>query len=319
MMLAKYRKVAVITRTKNRKILLRRALESVCGQTFQDFMWVVVNDGGDREEVDRIVEEARKRNCEAVVVHHEKSLGMEAASNAGIAAGDSEYVVIHDDDDSWEPAFLEKTVAFLDSERLFDGVITHTLLVNETIKDNVPHTTSCYGFNTWLKSVYLMEILMVNSFPPISFLYRRSAYNEVGKYDESLPVLGDWDFNIRFLEKYDIGVIPELLALYHHRDTIADPHDTYGNTVNAGLNNHVKYDAILRNRYFREQASGKSPGPIGLLANFAVMSNWQNSKIDRISSSSLVKGSNRVIDYMLAKFAWCRSLKKQIKGIGGRK
>lgn len=59
-MLAKYRRVAVITRTKDRKILLRRALESVCGQTFQDFMWVVVNDGGNREEVDRIVEEARK-------------------------------------------------------------------------------------------------------------------------------------------------------------------------------------------------------------------------------------------------------------------
>ncbi len=313
------RRVAVITRTKNRKILLYRALESVCKQTFQDFQWVIVNDGGAREEVEPVLAEARKRHPATLLVNHETSRGMEAASNAGIAACDSEYIVIHDDDDSWEPEFLEKCVRFLDTERLFDGVITHTLLVNEVLKENGPHTTSCYGFNTWLKSVYLMEVLMVNSFPPISFLYRRSAYDAIGGYDETLPVLGDWDFNIRFLEKFDIGVIPELLALYHHRDTITDPDDVYGNTVNAGIQQHVKYDAILRNRYFRRQSGSSADGALGLLANFAVMSNWQNSKIDKIGASSLVKGSNRIIDYLLEKFSWFRRLKKKIKGIGGKK
>ena len=43
--------VAVITRTRNRALLLRRAARSVERQTFRDFSWVVVNDGGDGEEV----------------------------------------------------------------------------------------------------------------------------------------------------------------------------------------------------------------------------------------------------------------------------
>ena len=41
------KKVAVITRTRNRALLLRRAARSVERQTFRAFSWVVVNDGGD--------------------------------------------------------------------------------------------------------------------------------------------------------------------------------------------------------------------------------------------------------------------------------
>jgi glycosyltransferase involved in cell wall biosynthesis len=53
---------------------------------------------------------------------------MEAASNAGIAACDSDYIVIHDDDDSWCPDFLERTVAFLDGPEgaRYGGVATHS-------------------------------------------------------------------------------------------------------------------------------------------------------------------------------------------------
>ena len=45
-------KVAIITRTKNRCLLLRRAIESVLAQSFADWTHVIVNDGGNRYEVD---------------------------------------------------------------------------------------------------------------------------------------------------------------------------------------------------------------------------------------------------------------------------
>jgi glycosyltransferase involved in cell wall biosynthesis len=48
------------------------------------------------------------------VLHHAHSKGMEAASNAGIHASTGEFVVIHDDDDSWHPDFLRETVDYLD-------------------------------------------------------------------------------------------------------------------------------------------------------------------------------------------------------------
>ena len=306
-------KVAIITRTKNRNLLLWRALDSVCGQTFRNFVWVVVNDAGEREGVEAVAAEAAKRGVEVKVLHRERSVGMEAASNAGIRSCDSEYIVIHDDDDSWEPDFLKKTVEFMEREPLFAGVITHTLLVNEVIENGTVRTTSSYNFKPWLKSVYMMEMLMVNSFPPISFLYKREIYDRIGGYDESLPVLGDWDFNLRFLMAADIGVITEPLARYHHRDTITDADDVYGNTVNAGVSQHIRYDAILRNHYLRT-----SPHDLGVLANLAAMTNWQNYKIDQISTQSLAKGINSILAY-LKRETWFVRLIKKIKSAGGDK
>jgi glycosyltransferase involved in cell wall biosynthesis len=66
---------------------------------------------------------------------------MEAASNAGSAVCDSDYVVIHDDDDSWLPDFLDRTVAFLDSEKgaRYGGVATHSVYVSEEIRDDARH------------------------------------------------------------------------------------------------------------------------------------------------------------------------------------
>lgn len=42
-------KVAVITRTKDRGILLERAIKSVHKQTMMDFIHVIINDAGDKK------------------------------------------------------------------------------------------------------------------------------------------------------------------------------------------------------------------------------------------------------------------------------
>ena len=47
--------VAIITRTKDRPLLLRRAVESVLGQTHADWVHVIVNDGGDPAAVEQVV------------------------------------------------------------------------------------------------------------------------------------------------------------------------------------------------------------------------------------------------------------------------
>ena len=46
-------------------------------------------------------------------------------------------------------------------------------------------------------------------------MFSKKAFDQIGGFDETLPVLGDWDFNIRFLEKFEIGLIRENLANYH--------------------------------------------------------------------------------------------------------
>lgn len=262
-------KVAVITRTKNRTVLLRRAIESVLGQTFQDWNMVIVNDGGEKEDVNSLVAEYKAEFLDrCLIVHNDSSLGMEAASNCGIKASDSDYVVIHDDDDSWHPLFLEKCVQFLDSNHhhTFAGVITYSVRVLERMVDNKLITEQTEPFNSWLKAVSFFRMCSSNIFPPISFVYERKVLDEIGYYKEDFPVLGDWEFNLRFIRKYDIHLIPEELAYYHHRLSITN--GNYSNSVVADDSKHKFYDALLRNEMLRKDLESNSIG-MGYLLNIS--------------------------------------------------
>lgn len=243
--------VAILTRTKDRPLLLRRAAESVAAQTHEDYTWVVVNDGGNLEDVQEVIRRSAVDPSKITICSNARSLGMEAASNVGIRSTPSDYVVIHDDDDSWHPDFLRETVRFLvENHQVYGGVITKTRYVSEEIRGQMVIEHGRWPYNDWVGNVQLSEMVMGNIFPPIAFLFRRDIWEDLGGFDERLPVLGDWDFNIRFLMKADIGVLPKALANYHHRDREAST-STYSNSVIGGISRHMAYNAIVRNKYLR--------------------------------------------------------------------
>lgn len=264
-------RVAIITRTKNRTLLLERAVRSVLEQTYQDWTHVIVNDGGDAEAVRRVLAPSLEAYTgRLAVIDNPASVGMEAASNIGIRGCSSEFVVIHDDDDSWEKDFLARCVEFMDSASKpqlgfqYGGVVTHSLRVIEKIHGQEVHRVDTEPFNVWMSSVSLYRLAAGNTFPPISFLFRRDVWEAVGCFREELPVLGDWDFHLRVCARYEIGLIPELLANYHHR--IAIQSGDYGNTVFVAEAKHRAYDALYRNELLRRDLEAGRAG-LGFLVN----------------------------------------------------
>lgn len=247
--------VAVITRTRNRRVLLRRTLLSVASQTYRDYVHVVVNDGGNRDDVEQalriLTDEERAR---VIVLHKDERGGMEAASNFGIAACESEFIVMHDDDDSWNPEFLQKSIAAIGPS---NGVITHSYVVDEQIDGETITTLSKRVHAP--RQVTLFKMAMESfQFPNNCFLYRRSAYEAIGGYDEKLPVMGDWDFNLRFLSRFDVELLPEPLANYHHR---REKTGVYGNSVWATEDQIWRYRSILANAMLRRDLES---GRVGL-------------------------------------------------------
>ncbi|NBD38188.1 MAG: glycosyltransferase [Verrucomicrobia bacterium] len=271
-----HRSVAIILRTKNRNAFLRRALASVARQTFPDWQLVIVNDGGDATALDDLLRDAYTGEPERLtVLHHAENRGMQPALNAGIESSRSTFICVHDDDDEWEPQFLSTTVAWLEEageESLYQGVITHTMEVTE-----VPGLDGVYREESRRPYIPLEEISLFrlgyeNPFPPIAFCYRRRVWEELGGYDPRWDLVGDMEFNFRFLLRHEIGVIAEPLALYRIRKDRKD--DREANSVAAKRDQHKRLSIEFKNRLLRGEGSASSAG-LGLnLAEFLVEMQW---------------------------------------------
>lgn len=214
-------KVSIITRTKDRPILLVRALYSVLAQTYEDWELIVVNDGGDRSEVEALVGRfASALDGRLHLIHHENSKGMEAASNAGLKLAQGDFVVIHDDDDAWYPDFLMESVNYLNdpSNKNYAAVVTNCTVVFEKIEGNSVIETRRFEWERWKDYIEYKDLLSSNFFPPICLLIRKSVVDFLSGFNENMPVLGDWDFNLRLIQVGDIGTINKPLSYYYHRE-----------------------------------------------------------------------------------------------------
>lgn len=246
--------VAIITRTKNRPVLLVRAFASVLSQTHTQWHLYLVNDGGDPEPVNRLVEQYEAAfNGRITVLHHEKSMGMEAASNAGLRVAQGDFVIIHDDDDSWQPKFLARTVAYLQKPEhaRFAAVATNCTVIYERINGSEVIETSREPSRLFKDRVDMLDLLKLNNIPPICTLIRKPLVDLIGPYNDQLPVLGDWDYNLRILTIGDIGTIDEPLANYHHRVPEGGS-SNYSNSVIGGKSKHLDYQVLYRNSMVRK-------------------------------------------------------------------
>lgn len=244
--------VAIITRTKDRPLFLRRAINSVLHQSYEDWIHIIVNDGGSKQEVEDAVEPYTQNYAERIIlIHKDRSHGMEAASNTGINHCESNFILIHDDDDTLEPTFLERTTSYLQQppHKGIAGVVTLANKIEEHASGSQIITSRSTVFRYLTDCLSIIDVAECNPIPPISFLFKRSAFNTVGAFDESLPVLGDWEFLIRFLIQYDVGVIAEPLANYHVRNSKSG---AAANSIRDPLNRFELYETLLRNQFFRD-------------------------------------------------------------------
>jgi SAM-dependent methyltransferase/GT2 family glycosyltransferase len=211
-------RVLVVMRTRWRLHLLPRAVRSVLSQTYPHWFLQIVNDGGPPHLVEGEIAAYRHLLGDRLgLLHLPSQHGMEAASNAGIAARPSEFIAMHDDDDAWSPDFLERMVAHLHATG-GRAAVCRTRIVRERWDGSDYVREQVEEFGPEKPSVSAEDLAVGNQFPPISLVFRRSLYDEVGGFHEGLPALGDWHFNRRIAALGLIDVVPQSLAFWHLRD-----------------------------------------------------------------------------------------------------
>ncbi len=253
--------VAVVLRTYERPVLLARAIASVQNQTFSDWELIIVNNGGDPVGVESIVSVARNTTGSSTitVLHLPERVGMEEASNQGLRATTSTYFAIHDDDDSWRPTFLEIAVQTFSSHPVASAVLTGVTRVHETFKGGKVWPEKHENFPLDDARLTYERLIGGNTFPPIAALFRRSLLDSAGYFDSSLPVLGDWEFNLRAVRRGKFVFVPERLANYHTRTPDSDR--ASGNSITVGEDLHLRVKKELQERWDSEmEPHGVSKG-----------------------------------------------------------
>jgi glycosyltransferase involved in cell wall biosynthesis len=254
-------------RTRDRPVFLRRALDDVLAQDYPGWSLVVVNDGGEQSLVDALVDaRAAAFAGRAQVIHHQRSLGMEAASNTGVRHADSEFVAIHDDDDTWHPSFLTRTLRHLrDSAEV--AVAAQTEIVWERLEpDGSIVEEGREPFHPGSQDLLLFDLLRFNHAVPISMLYRRSVHDEVGYFDERLRAVGDWEFILRVTRQFTVGFLGgEPLAYWHQRREVGGP---LSNSVIVHQREHVRFDRLVRDEALRSYVRDHGIGGLLYLSKF---------------------------------------------------
>ena len=101
--------ISIVVPVYNNKDRVKRSVESILNQTYQDIEIVMVDDGstdGSGLICDQLAEEY-PNVCKVI---HQKNMGVSVARNVAIENTHGEYIGFVDSDDYIEPDFLEKLV-----------------------------------------------------------------------------------------------------------------------------------------------------------------------------------------------------------------
>jgi glycosyltransferase involved in cell wall biosynthesis len=234
--------IAIIVRTKDRPHPLRRALNSLANQTFQDFEVILVNDG--LEKLDDFLGDYSPY-LDIQYISFPESIGRAAALNAGLKQARADWIGYLDDDDILYPIHLD-------------------LLAAQIIKHNTPavfytdaNKALCWSEKEQRDLIIvdrvrfapqiefsLDELLVDNWIPIMSYLHPRSLADEIGGYNENLGIFEDWDFLIRLASRVPFYHIARPTCEYRFRFG-----DQFDDSTLQQRENAVKYRSTVYEIY----------------------------------------------------------------------
>ena len=204
--------IAVIIPTFDRQHFLGRAIDSVLSQTRPAHEVIVIDDGSTDGTVPWL-----KKEYPTVKLIEQTNQGVSAARNAGIQQAQSEWIALLDSDDEWFPEKLERQVKEL--QKYPEILFCHTdeIWIRKGVRVNPMKKHQKFGGMIFSKCLDICRI------SPSSALFSRTLLDDVGWFDETLPICEDYDLWLRITAKFPVLFINDPLIIKYggHRDQLS--------------------------------------------------------------------------------------------------
>ncbi|RLB14179.1 MAG: glycosyltransferase family 2 protein [Deltaproteobacteria bacterium] len=195
--------VSVIIPTFNRSEKVVRAVSSVLNQDFRDFEVIVVDDGS----IDNTHEALSKYMSAIKYIRQSENMGVSAARNRGIKSSIAPWIAFLDSDDYWLTEKLSVQIEYIDQNPNTVACQTEEIWIKNGRRVNPKKRHKKPSGNIFTQSLKLCLV------SPSSVIIKRSLFEDVGLFDETLPVAEDFDLWLRISCRHPIHLIDKGLVV----------------------------------------------------------------------------------------------------------
>jgi len=208
-------KVSILMPTYHRPMLIKRALQSIYKQDFQDWELIIIENGSTPEIHEQYADEVvatLPKDLRIVWLTAElqeltKSQRFPRALNMGFEKSQGKYIAVLEDDDEWKPKFLSTLSRHLDSH--FCGMVYAFQIEIEDGRPTIKGTPIPEG------QFERLRLLAGNwiGFPMV--MMRREALELIGGFYEAAGPALDWITWCSISRSWQICAIRKILVVHH--------------------------------------------------------------------------------------------------------
>ncbi|MBQ7345432.1 MAG: glycosyltransferase [Oscillospiraceae bacterium] len=201
-------RLSVVMAVYNAEKYLNKAMDSILGQTFDDFELIVVDDKS-KDRSGQILHEYARKESRMVLLENQENMGLAKSLNRGLAVAQGEYIARMDADDISVPHRFEQQVRFLDQHPDY----TFVSCIGRYI-DEEGNQEQLRLFPETNEEIYAM-MPKVDAVMHPGVMFRRADVAAIGNYCEELRVVQDYDLWFRGMAAgYKFYNIQEPLVLF---------------------------------------------------------------------------------------------------------
>jgi glycosyltransferase involved in cell wall biosynthesis len=212
--------ISVLLSCYNSARWLDEAINSVLSQTFEDFEFIIVDDGS-TDSSPEIIKRYAEQDARIVVIE-KCNTGLADSLNVGIQKARGGWIARLDADDICEPERLGKQLASARSNPDLVFIGSGLLVINES-----GNALKTFRYPASHKSL-VRSLHTARKFPPhSSAFYRTDVVRSIGGYRTRIRRSQDWDLWLRLAEVGQLTAMDEpLVRIRKHSDQIS--HDESG-------------------------------------------------------------------------------------------
>jgi len=193
------------------EFFLRKSIESILEQTFNNFEFIIVNDGSNILTT-KILNEYLDQD-QRIKIIEQKNMGITKSLNRAIYLANGKYIARQDTDDIWEKDKLKQQITFLEKNRNIVLIGTQCKILDENLNDiSLSFPSHINRLSICSSEDIRSSLTRYNPFCHSSILINKNFLLSVGSYNDKYKYAQDYELWVRVMKKYDAAILPDYLT-----------------------------------------------------------------------------------------------------------